>query len=228
MNPFLKTLLATTALTGVMTANAHVSFNADNELGTKAAYAGKTYYATLNIPHGCENLEGTAYDTIKVEIELPAGITSVRPANASFGEASVEKDENDNVTKLIWTKSTEAAANDDFLYQVSFKGVLPATALTTLVFPTTQTCAGDTIQEWEGVDAPKLLVLPARKAGWNKYTAQSDISLDTVKSFFGDALIVWSGDKAWSSNTVTNTLIKNPLENIPASIPTGAEYWVKY
>lgn len=226
MKTILKTLLGTASLLSVMSsAHAHVAFNADNAYGMTTAFTGKTYYATMNLGHGCEDLEGTLYDTLKIEVSVPAGISSVRPIDAPFGAATVEKDSNGNVTKMIWTKTATGAANDDFLYQVKFKGSLKdVAALSTLEFPTTQTCTGDTTISWEGAEVPKLLVLPTRKPGWNKYTAQADISLDTVKAFFADANIVWANKKAYSANPATDALITQKLESISA----GTEYWVKY
>jgi hypothetical protein len=213
-----KTLIAAGLFSVASIANAHVSFVANN------AYAGKSYVATANIPHGCEDDAGNKYDTIKIEMSIPAGFTSVRPADATFGPASVEKDEAGNVTKMIWTKTAAAATSDDFLYQVTFRGTLPANALQSLAFTTTQTCAGDQSFTWEGTDAPALKVLPVRNSGWNKYTAQTALDEATIKAYFADAQIVWSNGAAYSANSVTNGLIITKL----TSIAQGAEYWVKY
>ncbi len=199
-------------------ANAHISFVANN------AYAGKTYIATANIPHGCEDVAGNAYDTLKIEMRVPAGFSEVRPADATFGPASVEKDAQGNITKLIWTKTGTAASSDDFLYQFSFRGKLPADAFQSLAFETLQTCSGETSKNWQGADAPALKVLPVRSTGWNKYTAQSLLDETTIKSYFSDAQIVWSNGAAYSANPVTSGLITNKL----TSIAQGAEYWVKY
>ena len=199
-------------------ADAHVSFVANN------AYAGKSYVATANIPHGCEDSSLAKYDTIKIEITIPAGFTAVRPADAAFGPATIEKDGSGNVTKLIWTKAAAALTDDTHLYQVTFRGTLPNTPLQSLDFVTKQTCSGNTTKTWEGVDAPKLPVLPARAPGWNKYTAQENIDEATIKAFFADAYIVWSNGAAYSANAVTAGLITNKL----TAIPLGAQFWVKY
>lgn len=205
-------------LAGTQSAEAHVTFVANN------AYAGKSYIATANIPHGCTDLNGTAYDTVKIEINIPAGFTGTRPQDSTFGPAVIEKDGNGNVSKLIWTKTAAALAEDSHFYQVSFRGTLPNTPLQSLDFVTTQTCGGNTTKTWEGADAPKLRILPARAAGWNKYTAQTTIDEATIKAFFADAHIVWSNGASYSANAVTAGLITNKL----TTIPLGAEFWVKY
>lgn len=199
-------------------ADAHVSFVANN------AYAGKSYIATANIPHGCSDTNGTQYDTVKVEISIPAGFTGVRPQDSGFGPAAVEKDASGKVTKLIWTKSAAALPEDTHFYQLSFRGTLPNTPLQSLEFVTKQTCSGNTTKTWEGADVPALRILPARASGWNKYTAQTTINEVTIKAFFADAHIVWSNGAAYSANTVTAGLITNKL----TTIPLGAEFWVKY
>lgn len=218
MNKLIMAAGLSTLATVTSVANAHVSFVANN------AYAGKSYIATATIPHGCEDENGEGYDTSKIEMTIPAGFTNVRPADAAFGPASVVKDEAGNVTKLIWTKTALPAVGDDLLYQVTFRGTLPADALQTLKFDTLQTCAGDKTKAWEGADAPSLKVLPARTTGWNKYTAQSALDETAIKSYFADAQIVWSNGAAYSANSVTNGLITNKL----TAIAQGAEYWVKY
>jgi periplasmic copper chaperone A len=207
-------------LATAQTAYAHVSFVAN------PAYANKSYIATMNISHGCEDEIGTLYDTLKIEVEIPAGVTSVRPADMPFFTATVTTDDTPakNVTKITWTKTVAGRDTDLAFYQPVFRAKMPNTPLTTLAFRTTQSCTGDTTIVWEGLEVPKLNVLPARAAGWNKYTAQSDISLATVQTIFSDALIVWSNNTAYSANPVTSALIKTPL----SVIPVGADYWVKY
>jgi periplasmic copper chaperone A len=204
------------------TAQAHVGFAPNN------AYAGARYLATLNIPHGCEDVAGKHYDTVKIEVSIPAAFTSkespVRPMDAVFGEAVLEKDAEGNVIKLIWTKTVGAKADDSHTYQVSFRGTLPKAPFTVLAFPTTQTCVSNITTAWQGEDAPSLKVLPVRALGWNKYTAQTEMSLEAIKMYFGDAYIVWYQNAAYSANPVTAGLIPTPL----MSIPVGGEFWVKY
>ena len=210
--------LVAMGLGAIHAAEAHISFAANN------AYAGSSYIATANIPHGCADANGVKHDTTKVEIAIPAEFTSVRPQDTAFGSATVEKDSNGNVIKLIWTRTATTLSEDANFYQVTFRGTLPDAPLTTLEFVTTQTCEGNTTKSWEGAEVPKLRILPTRTPGWNKYTAQADIDEATIKAFFGDAYIVWSNGAAYSANPVTAGLITNTL----TTIPLGAEFWVKY
>lgn len=216
-------LAAALFLGSVQGVEAHTSFVVN---ATNLPFAGKSYTATMNVGHGCEDeTTGTHYDTEILEVEIPATFTKVRPMDATWGTAAVETDIAGNVTKLIWTRTLAAHAEDTHLYQVSFKGSLPNAPLTTLEFVATQRCNGDTIATvWEGADVPTLKLLPARLPGWNQYTAQADIDEATIKSFFADALIVWSNNAAYSANPHTAELITNPL----TAIPLGAVFWVKY
>ena len=201
------------------TIHAHVSFVANN------AYAGKSYVATANIPHGCSDIDGVHYDTLKIEIAIPPEFTAVRPADSAFGPATIETDAvTGAVTKLIWTKAAAELPVDTHFVQVTFRGTLPNTPLTTLELETTQTCGGGTTKTWGGVDVPKLKVLPARAPGWNKYTAQGNIDATMLSTYFGDAEIVWYGAAAYSPNPITDGLITNKLTDIPL----GGEFWVKY
>jgi len=218
MKPSVSRLAVATVLVVAPFAHAHVSFDAGN------AYANTRYVAVANIPHGCSDLGGDHYDTLKIEIEIPAEMTSVRPEDAVFGPASVETDVEGNVTKLIWEKGSAAQPADTHLYRVAFRGRLPNAPLTTLAFRTTQTCAEDTSTVWEDTNAPTLKVLPTRAPGWNTYTAQEDMDLETIQAFFADAQIVWANDMAYSANPVTAAMIESPLTLITA----GTEYWVKY
>lgn len=206
----------------VQAVEAHVSFVVN---ATSIPVAGKSYTATLNVGHGCEDAGGTLYDTEILEVNIPPTFTKVRPMDAAWGAATIEKDMDGNVTKLIWTRTAATQAEDSHLYQVTFKGSLPNEPLTTLGFVATQRCNGGTLETiWEGAETPTLKLLPARLPGWNKYTAQADMDEATLKAYFGDALIVWYNNTAYSANPVTTTLITNPLTAIPA----GGEFWVKY
>ena len=215
-----KSHIAALVLSSTMlsTAQAHVSFVENN------AYAGKSYIAIANVPHGCEDLNALKHDTIAIAISIPAGFTGVRPADSAFGPATVETDVNGNVTRLIWTKSAAALSEDTHFIQVSFRGTLPNAPMTTLELETTQTCEGNTSKTWSGIDVPKLRILPLRARGWNKYTAQSPIDASMLSAYFSDAEIVWCNNAAYSANPVTQGLITNPL----TQIPQGADYWVKY
>lgn len=218
--------LALSALLGaVPLAHAHTAF-VDSD-----AVAGKSFFATLNIGHGCEDQAGIKYDTERLEVEIPASVSelnSIRPMDAPWAAASVVKDANGNITKLVWTKTDAVHSEDSQLYRVSFTAKLPNTPMTSLAFPAIQYCtdsgSNEITAEWIGAESPTLRLSEAHKSGWNKYTAQIDIDEATIKAFFANALIVWSGGTAYSSNPVTDSLITNKL----TTISTGSEFWVKY
>ena len=74
--------------------------------------------------------------------------------------------------------------------------------------------------------APALVILPARSAGWNKFTVPSKV---TDLSIFKDALIVWAGDAAYSANPATADRIKEE-DGVTelTEIAAGTDIWVKY
>lgn len=196
---------------------------------TSIPYAGKSYTGTLRAGHGCTDpASGEHVDTQRVEVEIPAGVTGAKPFDAPWGAASVEKDGNGNVTKIIWTRSAEAQPEDTHLYLASFRATLPDAPLTSVQSRTVQYCdsAGSEISSpWEGDDAPTLNLVPARAPGWNKYTIDVAITDEAMlKKFFGDATIVWSNDAAYSANPVTAELITNKLTSVRAN----QEIWVKH
>lgn len=193
------------------------------------AFAGKSYFATMNLGHGCEDtLTGTKFDTEILEIDIPAGLTSIRPVDAAWADASAVTDVDGNITQLKWTRTSTPHTGDTQLYRVNFTVKLPDLPMTTLAFPARQICHNENgdelITPWEGLESPTLKLLPARALGWNKYTAQADIDEATIKAFFSDAYIVWSASAAYSANPVTAGLITNIL----TSIPSGSDFWVKY
>jgi len=217
-------LIATT-ITAIETAQAHTSFvNTPQQPPVANSY----YFATLNLGHGCSDpVSGAHLDTKVLTVDIPTGITSIRPMDASWGSASVVKDSAGNITQLIWTRNMAPQSEDSHLYRASFQVKLPNSPLSALQFPSHQTCDANGVEitsDWIDAQAPTLRLQQSRMAGWNRYTAQVAIDQATLAAFFNDALIVWSGNAAYSANPVTDQLISNALTVIPA----GAEYWVKY
>jgi hypothetical protein len=216
----MKTVTATTLLASaalllgvVPAAQAHVTF-VDN-----TAEAGRSFVASANISHGCE-AGADQFDTYKVVVELPAGVTA-RPVHSTLGNARVVG------TTLVWERPAPPVAtlaDDTLFYRVDFRFTVPNLPFTKLTFRTTQTCTNGGTQVWEGVDVPTLLVVPVHVNGWNKYTAQSALDATAISTFFSDAQIVWSNGKAFSANPVTAAVISNPLTSIAA----GDVFWVKY
>ena len=188
-----------------------------------------------------------------MRLEIPAGVTSVRPERSDFGKVSVEKDAAGVITAVVWQKAVADALDSDIAYyKLVVRMKVPDVPFQTLYFPAHQTCrAMDgtmSVVDWIGTPtttaatpdggtdadagaepepAPALVVLPARRAGWNKLTvAQAVADLSVV---FGDAQIVWKGTAAYSANPTTVELI-NATTGVTAltSLDASDEIWVKY
>jgi uncharacterized protein YcnI len=214
------------------TALAHVSMSGRTTVGTNQLM-------TFGVGHGCEGPS----DTVSIEVHIPVeDVTAVRamPGNGGFGDAIITRNDDDFITSVKWEKA-EAAEGDDRYYQFALRIGIPEVPFQTLYFPTTQVCrdaAGEEITvEWaaevtghgdEGDDppAPSITTLPARTPGWNKYEVEDEIH---DLSIFDDALIVWSGEAAYSSNPETTKQIEaeEGVETL-AEIEAGATIWVKY
>jgi uncharacterized protein YcnI len=184
---------------------AHVSIASGN------AAANKTQEIAFGVGHGCEGA-----DTVAVTIDIPAGVTSVRPMRSDFGPVSVTKDGAGTITNVTWTKRAEDDLDEDIaFYKLVVRMKPPDAPFTKLVFPTHQTCraadGAETTVDWIAPNeddpniepAPQLVVVPAKLAGWNRFTVPAALSAEDLATFFGDALIVWKSNAAWSANAVT-------------------------
>ncbi len=212
------------------TASAHVSV-------TTPGIANATQELTFGVGHGCSGA-----DTYAVRVVIPPGVTSVRTTNSDLGKASVELD-GGTVTAVVWQKPpSESLPVDNAYYKLTLRAKLPNQPFTIVPFLTYQTCrasdGGTQVSEWvaltaklpdggEAETAPMVTVLPARKAGWNKYTVP--VAITDLLTFFGDARIVWRGNAAYSSNTATAEQIGG-TEGVTAltSLQAGDEIWVNY
>lgn len=208
-------------------------------------FAGTTHEAVFGIGHGCDGA-----DTYRVRIEIPEGVTSVRPLDGVFGKATVEKDPTSGeVTAVIWTRPDgDLHPSDTHFHRVALRAKLPDTPFRTLYFKTFQYCRdadGNELQnDWVATDggghhhgqggggeesdfpAPALLVLPPRMPGWNQYTLTDHVH---DLSVFRDALIVWSGKAAYSPNPATMKLIRaEPDVEELFELHPGMTIWVKY
>lgn len=197
-------------------------------------YANTSQVLTFGVGHGCEGA-----DTYRVEVRIPAGVTSVRALPSSFGNGIVQTNEAGDVTAVIWTKPVaDVLPGDTQYYQVALRAKTPDAAFTKLIFPAIQTCRTpegvETTTEWIGTGAqgetaepaPAIVLLPARKPGWNKYTVTTELA---DLSAFADAQIVWSGNAAYSANAEIAKLIEDDATvDTLTSIAAGATIWVKY
>lgn len=231
-------LAAVTAALAFMpsSANAHVSAAAG------PWSSNTTQEVAFNIGHGC-----SGSDTYKLTIDLPAGITSVRPMPSDFGKVSVIKDTAGAVTSVTWQRADGDVLDSDIaFYKVVIRMKTPDKPFTTLYFPAHQVCrkADGTILptvDWVGLPsdpappdggkapepAASINLLPPRVPGWNKYTAPAAIS--DLSVFFKDAQIVWKGAQAYSANPNTVAQIKVTAGASPlTALAAGDEFWVKY
>jgi len=198
-------------------------------------YANTTQIIKFGVGHGCE---GTM-DTYSVRVQIPPSVTSVRPMPSDFGKVSVETDATGAVTAVVWQRTAQEVLPGDFgYYELSIRARIGDNAFSTVYFPTQQVCMGPdggmSSTDWVATDpdaggepAPAVMVVPARKAGWNKFTATQAVS--NLGVYFPDALIVWKGNAAYSPNAATTDLIKTTAGvTALTSISQGDELWVKY
>ena len=214
-------------------AGAHIS------IASGAAAANTTQEITFGVGHGCSGA-----DTYRVRVEIPAGVTSVRPLRSDFGKVAVEKDAAGTITAVVWQKAdTDALDSDIAYYKLIVRLKVPDRPFETIYFAAHQTCrAADgttSVVDWKGLPtdpvvdggadepAPGLAVMPARKPGWNKYVVPAAVTDLSVP--FGDALIVWKGSAAYSTNPNTTDLIAaTPGVTALTSLAASDEIWVKY
>lgn len=206
------------------------------------AVAGQSFVATFTIPHGCtadDNGTTIHSDTEVVTIALPSDITAFRPMHGGvFGEPSIETRNGQNV--IVYTRTANARTTDDLYYEISIRmtAFSAAGASDTLVrqlaFTTRQDCFGGGFRDWTGADSPTLRVFPRRAPGWNHYSLpDGHYEPADLQRWFGDALILWSGNRAWSPNPETRALITsdpdaNPIEAVHSEAAAPAEIWVRY
>jgi hypothetical protein len=174
-----------------------------------------------------------------VRIEFPAGVTSVRPVTSDFGKVSLEKDTTGTVTAIVWQKSDQdLLPGDTQYYKLTVRLKVPNQPFTTLYFPTHQTCKASDgkilTTDWVGTPtapaaepAPALVIVPARKPGWNKYTVPA--AIPDLGVYFGDAEIVWKGTAAYSSNP-SITELAGTTSGVTAltALAANEEIWVRY
>ncbi len=215
-------------------AAAHVSITSGSGV------ANVTQEVTFGVGHGCAGA-----DTSQVRVEIPAGVTSVRPMPSDFGRVRIEKDAAGTITAVVWERATAELLDADIAYyKLVIRLKAPNQPFTTIFFPSHQTCrAADgamSTVDWIGLPtdplvdggladepAPSLNLLPARFAGWNKFTVAQPVS--DLGLFFPDALIVWKGTAAYSINPTTRELIAATAGVTPlTSLAANDEIWVRY
>jgi len=226
-----KLLFCASILVTARFAEAHVS------IASGPAASAKTQKITFGVGHGCEGA-----DTIKIRIEIPAGISGVRPLTSDFGKPVVEKD-GANVTAVTWQKAdAEVQTEDVQYYELTLRARVDAPAFSTVLFRVYQTCRNASGEEivvpWidspggTGDPAPALIVAPAHVPGWNKLVipAGTTVAEKDLATYLGDALIAWRGTAAYSSNANTMMMVvATPgVTALAADLQANDEIWAKY
>src|SRR3954471_15473258 len=106
------------ALVGTMvslssTAWAHVS------LASGPGYANQSQVLTFGVGHGCEGA-----DTVRVEVQIPKEVTSVRGVPNVFGDTKLVVDDAGVVTSVVWSKD-KARPADDMYYSLQIRVKVP-------------------------------------------------------------------------------------------------------
>ncbi len=227
--PFASLVLAALAGLAPRLAGAHVS------IASGPAVADTTQEVTFGVGHGCEGA-----DTFRVEIQIPAGVTSVRPLTSDFGAVELTLNDDGSVAMVSWQKpEEELLPSDTQYYELSLRLKPPEAPFTTLHFPARQICRAEDGTEltvdWVGLDesddtvepAPALHLVPPSFPGWNRFTIPT--ALDDLETFFGRAQIVWSGSSAYSINPTTMQLVAETEGVTPlTALAAGAQIWVRY
>ncbi len=203
-------------------------------------FANATQELVFGIGHGCSGA-----DTYRLKVDIPAGVTAVRPMASDFGKPTVSKDAAGAVTSVTWQKADADALDEDLAYyKLVLKVKTPDKPFTTLYFAAHQTCRAKdgtlTTVEWVGLPgdpvpdggkaaepAAAFPLLPTRAPGWNQYTVP--VAMADLSAYFKDASIVWKGAQAYSANANTQTQIKATAgASALTALSAGDVIWVKY
>ncbi len=261
-----KMALATSAFAHVGIANNTLPSAAAGQAAY--AIANSTSEIVFIVPHGCNDeavpTPPANLDTTKIQVTVPAAIVaatkaaSLRPSHqGEFGQVARETLDDGSV-RFTWSKVTAQAPADDQLYKVSIRLKTPAAAANDMTikkytFLTTQICAvpgaAEYVLDWGAANSPTLLSFPDKRKGFNAYKLDATTLADftptgagthaaKLKSYFGDAAIVWIGKRAYSPNPHTvakiDALVAADLTYSNLGTETGVALtaddtlWVKY
>lgn len=230
-------LAAFAAVTAIsFTVDAHPTVASGNAFANKGSQK-----ITFGLGHGCDGA-----DTIKIKIEIPTTVTSVRALYSDFGRPAITRDPNNpnpqtNIRSIEWTKTDTELDTDFAFYEFTLRGRIADVPFSKQQFNVTQTCKlpGQTATTvlWDqppdatsGEPAPILNVVPQRIAGWNRFVLTTAVAVDDLPVFFGDAQIVWRGTEAFSTNSNTRAMIQGTtgVTELTTGLAIGDEIWVKY
>ncbi len=204
---------------------------------TSTVVANKSSVLEMGVGHGCEGA-----DTYAVTVDIPKGVTSVRPMWSPGFKTSFTVDAADPkiVTSVTWQKvDADVLPADTNYYKLPFRAKFPDAPLSSIYVKSHQTCKAldGTLSyvDWValpgemGEPASALALLPDRLPGWNKYAVPADIA--DLSVFFKDALVVWRGTSAYSFNDNTVELI-NTTAGVTLLAADGVkandQLWVRY
>lgn len=226
---FVSAVVFTTAMLAASLAEAHVS------IVSGPAASAKSQKITFGVGHGCEGA-----DTVKIRVEIPAGISGVRPLASDFGKPKVEKT-GENVTAVTWEKPAADLQDGDVqYYELTLRARVDAPAFSSVLWHVYQTCrtvAGvETVVPWiaapggSGDPAPALVVVPSHIPGWNKVTLESAVAKADLATYLGDAVIVWRGSAAFSSNAQTMAMVAATAgaSALADDLRPNDVLWIKY
>jgi uncharacterized protein YcnI len=222
-------LVVVSAIFVSASAAAHVSIASGPALGNVSQEV------TFAIAHGCDKVPGPGMaDTVKLVIDIPTGVTSVRAMPNPFGKATV------TASSVTYEKAPADYLSEDVgYYKFTVRLKPPNNPFTKVYFKAHQYCNGVAEPtEWVQVPgesdagaepAAELAVLPDRKPGWNKYTVPVNLTAKDLESFFKDAQVVWKGNAGYSFNPNTLAQIKaEPGATELTALSANDEIWVKY
>lgn len=215
---------------------AHIS------VSTGPVQAGKSAIVGLGINHGCNS---NTEDSWKIRVDFPAGtFSNIRALTSDFGRPTLIKDGSQAVIAIEWVKpDVDKRAADDSWYELKFRATMPNAPFTKVKLDITQTCVDasgtpTTPVHWDdsvaAEPAPRLVIAPARTnvIGWNKITvpANTTVAPADFGAFLGDALIVWKGSAAYSSNpnTVEQITATSGASMLGDALAAGDVLWVRY
>jgi hypothetical protein len=208
---------------------------------------------------------GNNLDTVKIEITVPAAIVtattaaSLRPVlSGAFDAVTASAPDGNGNVKLTWVKKTPTTmAPDNQVYKVALRLKVPAVSAASdfsikkYQFLAVQTCKDasekEVVMDWGVLNSPTLLVFPDKRKGFNQFTLGASVLGDfadaatlapALKSYFGDAAIVWVKKAGYSPNPLTAGQINELILKDGAYTDLGAQpgkalttndiLWVKY
>ncbi len=217
---------------------------------------------------GPNNLDTTKIEiTVPAAIVTATTVASLRPSmDGLFGAVTISKLNPDGSVTLTWTRQGAALGganyteSDNHLYKVSVRLKLPNVASAADVsikkyqFLAVQTCSSggtDYTLTWGTANSPTLLVFPDKRKGFNKFTLDAtttaaDFAATTatatlaakLKSYFGDAEILWVSKQGYSANPISKAKIDALAAKDSTYTELGAKagasiaptdtIWVKY